>query len=204
MMRDEEQFNRESVHITFQAAILIDSRDDYQKKLDAGRRVEVFWKKGHELAWTILNTMNNIHHCHTLHNDVSPDNVMLHFPLNSKNKVFSGICDWTMAGNFNDFKESFYIHESQEARTRIMQHRWWVAPKLNYFLPPRGSTRNVEIEWWPKFTPKSKTFVVGKIIQRIYGGNLFLEYYNKYHKEERRDDVFSFSAMDQVFQHSLE
>jgi hypothetical protein len=37
---------------------------------------------------------------------------------------------------------------------------------------------------------------VGKIAQWIYGGNLSLEYYNRYHKEERRDEVLSFSAMD--------
>jgi hypothetical protein len=80
MMRDEERYNRESVHITLQATSLIDSRDDYQKKLDVARHVEVFRKKRHELAWTFLNTMNNIHHCHTLHNNMSPNNVMLHFP----------------------------------------------------------------------------------------------------------------------------
>jgi hypothetical protein len=50
MMKDEEQFNLESVHITFQAAFLTDSNDDYQKKLDAARYVEVFRKKHHELV----------------------------------------------------------------------------------------------------------------------------------------------------------
>jgi serine/threonine protein kinase len=29
MIREEELYNRESVHITLQAAILIDSNDDY-------------------------------------------------------------------------------------------------------------------------------------------------------------------------------
>jgi hypothetical protein len=99
-------------HITLQAAILIDSNDDYQKKLDTVRRVEVFRKKRHELAWTFLNTMNNVHHCHTLHNNMSPNNVLLHFPPNSPDKVYIGICDWAMAGNFNDLKESLYTHES--------------------------------------------------------------------------------------------
>jgi RIO-like serine/threonine protein kinase len=51
--------------------------------------VEVFRKKCHELAWTFLNTMNNVHHCHTLHNDMSPNNVMLHFPPNSADKATS-------------------------------------------------------------------------------------------------------------------
>jgi hypothetical protein len=120
MMRDEALYICESVHLTLQAAILIDSNNNYQKKLDTARCVEVFRKKRHELAWTFLNTMNNIHHCHTLYNDMSPDNVMLHFPPNSADKVYIGICDWAMVGNFNDLKESLYIHKSQEARTRVM------------------------------------------------------------------------------------
>jgi serine/threonine protein kinase len=161
----------------------------------------VFRKKRHELAWTFLNTMNNVHHCHTLHNDISPDNVMLYFPPNSADKVYIGICNWAMAGNFNDLKESLYIHESQEARTRMM---WWIAPELNYVLPPPGSTRDVDFERRPKFTPKSETYAVGRIAHWIYSGNLSLEYYNKQHKEERGDDTFSFSIMDQTFQRSLE
>jgi hypothetical protein len=112
MIKEEALNNRESVHITLQAAILIDSNDDYQKKLDIARHVEVFRKKCHELAWTILNTMNNVHHCHTLHNDMSHNNVLLHFPPNSPDKVYISICDWAMAGNFNDLKESLYIHKN--------------------------------------------------------------------------------------------
>jgi hypothetical protein len=111
MIRDKALINRTSIHITLQAVILIDSNDDYQKKLDTARRVEVFKKKCHELAWTFLNTLNNIHHCHTLHNDMSPENVMLHFPPNSADKVYIGICDWAMAGNFNDLKESLWEHK---------------------------------------------------------------------------------------------
>jgi hypothetical protein len=93
MMRDEAQYNRKSVHIRLQAAVLIDSNNDYQKKIDAARRVEVFRKKRHELAWTFFNIMNNVHHCHTLHNDMSPDNVKLHFLPNSTDKVYIDICD---------------------------------------------------------------------------------------------------------------
>jgi hypothetical protein len=45
---------------------------------------------------------------------------------------------------------------------------------------------------------------VGKIAKLIYGGNLSTAYYNKYAKENRADNVFSISDMDQVFQLSLE
>jgi hypothetical protein len=68
-----------------------------------------------------------------------------------------------MAGNFNDLKDSLYIHESQEARTKMMHNRWWVAPKLNYVLPPPGNSRDVDFERRPKFTPKSEMYAVGRI-----------------------------------------
>jgi hypothetical protein len=48
----------------------------------------------------------------------------LHFLPNFPDKVYIGICDWAMAGNFNDLKESLYIHKSKEAKTRIMHGRY--------------------------------------------------------------------------------
>jgi hypothetical protein len=56
----------------------------------------------------------------------------------------------------------------------------------------------------PRYTPKSETFVVGKIAKEIYGGNLSTAYYNKYVRQNKADDVFNISEMDQVFQHRLE
>jgi hypothetical protein len=109
-----------------------------------------------------------------------------------------------MAGNFNDLKESLYIHENQEARTRMMCNRWWVAPELNYVLPPPGRKRDVDFERQPKFTLKSETYAVGRIAHWIYSGNLSLEYFSKQHKVDRGDDLFTFSATDQNFQRSLE
>jgi serine/threonine protein kinase len=158
----------------------------------------------HELAWIFLNTMNNVHHCHTLHNDISPDNALLHFPPNFPDKVYIGICNWAMAGNFNDLKESLYIHESEEVKTTFMHGRYWVAPELNYVLPPPGSSRDADFERRPRYTPQSETFALDKIAKQIYGGNLSTVYYNKYARENKADDVFSILDMDQVFQQSLE
>ena len=90
------------------------------------------------------------------HNDLSLDNVLLHFPPNFLDKVYISICNWAMARNFNDLKESLYIHESQEAKIRIMQCKWWVASELNYVLPPPGSTRDIDFERRSKSTPNKK------------------------------------------------
>jgi hypothetical protein len=86
----------------------------------------------------------------------------------------------------------------------MMRNRWWVAPKLNYVLPPPESTRDVDFKRRPKFTPKSETYAVGRIAHWIYDGNLSLEYFSKQHKVDRGDDPFTFSATDQTFKRSLE
>jgi hypothetical protein len=98
--------------------------------IKVANRVELFKKKIHELAWTLLNSMNKIHHCHTLHNNTSFNNVILHFLPNFPDKVYIGICNWAMVGYFNDLKEYLYIYKSEEIKFKIMQHRWWVALEL--------------------------------------------------------------------------
>jgi hypothetical protein len=134
---------------------------------------------------------------------MSPNNVILHFPPNFPDKVYIDSCDWAMAGNFNDLKKSLYIHKNED-KSRIMQQRWWVAPELNHVLPLLGSTRDVNFNRRPKFTPKNETFAVDKIAKAIYSGNLSLEYYNRYVKEDKADDVYSHASMNQVFKLSLE
>jgi hypothetical protein len=85
--------------------------------------------------------MNNVHHCLILYN-MSPNNIMLHFPPNFINKVFINICNWATVRNFNDLKESLYIHKSEETKSKIMQHMWWVTPKLHSttFMEHKGCT----------------------------------------------------------------
>jgi hypothetical protein len=61
------------------------------KKFERAQQVQLFRKRHHDLAWTFLNTMNNVHHYHTLHNDISPDNILLHFPPAFLEKVYIGI-----------------------------------------------------------------------------------------------------------------
>ncbi len=38
--------------------------------------------------------MNVVHHCGILHNDLSKDHIMLHFPLDKLNVVYISMCDW--------------------------------------------------------------------------------------------------------------
>jgi serine/threonine protein kinase len=51
-----------------------------------------FRKKRMELAWALLHIMDEVHKSHNLHNDISLDNILLHFP-EEESKVYIGVCD---------------------------------------------------------------------------------------------------------------
>ena len=60
-----------------------------------------FRNKRTELAWALLHIMDEVHKSHNLHNDISPDNILLHFPQD-ESKVYIGICDWGLATKSSD------------------------------------------------------------------------------------------------------
>ena len=54
-----------------------------------------FRKKRTELAWAFVIIMSEVHMTNNLHNDISPDNILLHFPLD-ESRIYIGVCDWGM------------------------------------------------------------------------------------------------------------
>ncbi len=47
-----------------------------------------------KLAWAFINIMNAVYHCGILHNNLSKDNIRLHFLLDKPDVVYIGLCDW--------------------------------------------------------------------------------------------------------------
>jgi hypothetical protein len=48
-----------------------------------------------ELTLALLNIMNAVYVVGHLYNDISPDNIMFHFPKD-ESRVYIGVCDWGM------------------------------------------------------------------------------------------------------------
>jgi hypothetical protein len=53
-------------------------------ELLCAKHLRRFRKKQMELAWALLHIMDEVHKSHNLHNDISPNNILLHFPEESK------------------------------------------------------------------------------------------------------------------------
>ena len=67
------------------------------------------------LAWALMCIVDIVHKHDLQHNNLNPNNVMLHFPRDRDNTVFIGVCDWGMSTWMNEEALSNYGKESTEA-----------------------------------------------------------------------------------------
>jgi hypothetical protein len=81
MLNNERRFNHENFGISLHKMVFTYFNDDMQEIIELARHVQ------------LLNSMNNVHHFHILHYDMSSNNVLLHFLRNSLYKVYIGICN---------------------------------------------------------------------------------------------------------------
>jgi serine/threonine protein kinase len=68
-----------------------------------------------------------IHKSKILHNDISPSNILLHFPPDHINRVYIGICDWGMATRFIEEVPSVYDYPTKEEMEKNKKEHFWMA-----------------------------------------------------------------------------
>jgi serine/threonine protein kinase len=91
-----------------------------------------FRKKRTELAWALLHIMDEVHKSHNLHNDISPDNILLHFP-EEESKVYIGVCDWGLATKSMEPMKSLYTFRDKKSKDEKMEGKWWVDPAMSMY-----------------------------------------------------------------------
>jgi hypothetical protein len=69
-----------------------------------------------------------------LHNDLSPWNIMLHFPLDKPKNVYIGVYDWGMASRVVENKSSLYTYATKAKMEANIAKEKNVAPKLFKFM----------------------------------------------------------------------
>ena len=68
----------------------------------------VYRKKWAHLAWALMNIMAATSVKDVLYNDLSPNNVLLHFPNNNDDVVNIDVCDWRLATWTGEVAPSLY------------------------------------------------------------------------------------------------
>ena len=115
--------------------------------------------------------MNAVHNGGYLHNDLSPDNIMFHFP-EDESKVYIGICDWGLSTLMAHPMKSLYVFTKEEEQRRTLAARWWVDPDVAY-LHKRGQ----DVEAIPYLSRASEEYTVCSLARRIANKCMSEEYF---------------------------
>ena len=80
------------------------------------QKIVAFRKNSAMLAWGLIYVMHMVHKAKIIHNDLTPSNILLHFPPNDKEAVYIGVCDWGMASRIVENKPSYYGYKNEDDR----------------------------------------------------------------------------------------
>ena len=131
-----------------------------------------FRKKCTELAWALLYIMNEVHKSSNLHNDLSPDNILLHF-LDDESQIYIGVYDWGMMTKATEPMQSLYTFTNAEKMVETLRRRWWVDPRVVYL-----HKQNADVQIIPKLTIALEEYATTRIAQRINAITMSKDYEN--------------------------
>ena len=129
-----------------------------------------FRRKRTELAWALLHIMNEVHKSNNLHNDLSPDNILLHFPPD-ESQVYIGVCDWGMTTKSTEPMQSLYTFTNADQMAETLRRRWWVDPRVMYL-----HRHDADVQIIPKLSKASEEYATAQIAQRINCNTMSRDY----------------------------
>jgi hypothetical protein len=149
------------------------------------------------LAMALLMILETCHEAEIIHNDLSLQNVLLHFPPMDKTKVYIGVCDWGRCTHAKEGEPSWYGKPTLREMSEMKAKYKHVAPELFYVYGPPGSDTSLEKQ--QKKHTHSKTadsFAAGWIAQWIWR-----EEYDREHFKRDSGRIAYFNKELQSLQH---
>ena len=125
-------------------------------------KVTLYRRNHAKLALSLLIIVEKCHAHGIQHNDLSPGNILLHFPPMDKTKIFLGVCvREEVASNY-----SYKSEEEMAMQQRLRQH---VALELFYVFGPRGSETSLERQKKKHvYTKGGDAYAAGKLASMIW------------------------------------
>jgi serine/threonine protein kinase len=118
---------------------------------------------------SLIITMAHVHKSKILYNDISPSNILLHFPPDHVDRVYIGVCDWGMATCFIEDESSVYGYPTKAKIKKNKKERYWMAPDLFYVYGAANSETAIErVQWKHLYTPQLNAYSVGKLALSIW------------------------------------
>ena len=137
--------------------------------MQEAKRLMAYRRKRTELAWALICIVDQVQQSSVLHNDITPENIMLHFPNDDGQTVWIGLCDWGMASRINEETHSLYKFQDGRQMRATRQKRWWVAPELMYVTGEAGtSVSPTRADGAPCVSIHTDGYSVGKLAEKIW------------------------------------
>jgi serine/threonine protein kinase len=132
-------------------------------------KIKAFRTKRAKLTMSLIMTMARVHKKKILYNDISPSNILLHFPPDHVDRVYIGACDWGMATRTIEDVPSVYSYSTKDEMERNKKERPWVALELFYvYGPPNSETSLERVQRRHLYTKEADVYSVGKVAQLIW------------------------------------
>ena len=121
------------------------------------------------LAWALMYIVDVVHKQDVLHNNLNPNNVMLHFPRDRAGAEFIGTCDWSMATWIQEEAPSNYGKKPKEDLQKHRVKYYCAASKLFHVTRERGTPQSpMRMAMAHKYTIKSESYLVEMLAKKIY------------------------------------
>ena len=85
--------------------------------------------------------MEALHDANVQHNDLSIDNIMLHWESDGSLKI--GVCDWGCATHSGEDVLLLWHAKTAEAKEKLRREKFWEAPELFYIQNMRHKDPDV-------------------------------------------------------------
>jgi serine/threonine protein kinase len=129
-----------------------------------------------KLAWALINIMNVIHHCGILHNDLSKDNIMLHFSPDKLNVMYIGVCNWGEVGCLQEVMSSLYGFAKEQDATNSKKMHLVDCPIVVYNESGIANSLRRMVKQHAT-TLRFEAYLVGKLTNVIWGENWDAKYF---------------------------
>ena len=119
--------------------------------------------------WAFMCIVDVLHKQDVFHNNLNPNNVMLHFPRDRPGAVFIGICDWGMATWIQEEAPSNYGKKAEEDLRKHRVKYYCAAPELFHVTREWGTPQSpMQMAMAHNHTIKSESYSVEMLAKKIY------------------------------------
>ena len=134
------------------------------------RRIVAFRKNRAMLARALIYIMGLVHKAKIIHNNLTPSNVLLHFPPDDVQSAYIGVCNWGMASRTVENKASYFGKSDKFQCKELRRAKPGMAPELFFMYGTRDNEkRNLErMKNMHLYTMGSDAFLVGYLARMIW------------------------------------